>query len=167
MRTKASRICLPAYRNWRTAVAAGLGLACLVLLHQAATPTTLADRFLPHYSASHPDPCHGWDVYAEEHHDPPGCLRATQLREIQRFRGSAGWVATSHADSSAEKLDQLNQRQLEHLERCVLGMQPCPERPLIVVDYNWATRAEREDWFQGGEGVWSRVIVSGSWCWEW
>lgn len=56
-------------------------------------------------------------------------------------------------------VSQQNAGQLDHLERCAMMEHDCPERPLIIVDYQHAESSERDAGSHGGEGVWSRVIV--------
>lgn len=106
-----------------------------------------------------PDACAGWDPHASAAHDPPQCLRARQLRQIQHLR------------VSGFELHNEQKEALERLERCVLGLKTCPERPLIVSDY-WYIFVRKSS--TSGEAIWMDPVVSceggegeEQWQWQW
>lgn len=92
-----------------------------------------------------PDACAGWNPHASEEHDPPGCLRAKQLRQIQAMR------------ASDLKLEDVQTAALEQLERCALGVKQCPERPLVISDFWYFYTRKRSS---SGEAIWLDPVVS-------
>ncbi|CAK9779458.1 hypothetical protein CC85DRAFT_294318 [Cutaneotrichosporon oleaginosum] len=93
------------------------------------------------------DACAAWHPGAE---DPPDCLRAKQFREFQEF----------HASGAGAQFETHNRRALLAAERCALGITTCPERPLILIDYHYWWRSNRDMWGPG-ETVWGWTAIDG------
>lgn len=110
-----------------------------------STPGSTYGRLQGLLGKTKPDACAGWDPHASEEHDPPQCLRAKQLRQIQALR------------VSGFELHNEQKEALERLERCVLGIKRCPERPLIISDY-WYIFVRKSS--TSGEAIWMDPVVS-------
>ncbi|KAL7424015.1 hypothetical protein Q5752_001600 [Cryptotrichosporon argae] len=90
--------------------------------------------------------CDGWDPATTAAHDPPGCLRARQYRQIQ------AWYADPKWPHEAETY-----RAVRQLERCVLGLKVCPTRPLIASSWWYTFRGMRGG--VSGEEYWMSEVV--------
>lgn len=113
--------------------------------YPVATTSSTYSRLQGLLGKTKPDACAGWDPHASEENDPPGCLRARQLRQIQKLR------------VSGLKLQHEQEEALEKLERCVLGLVNCPERPLIISDF-WYFFTRKQS--TSGEAIWLDPVVS-------
>ncbi|WOO84825.1 Alpha-1,6-mannosylglycoprotein 6-beta-N-acetylglucosaminyltransferase A [Vanrija pseudolonga] len=126
------------------------GLVLLVPLFGVTNP--VAGWAVPTGWAS--DACAGWDPHAAPELDPPQCLRARQFRQLQAFRAAEGteWQL-GNGDMRARSA-------LDRLERCVLGLIACPERPLVLGDM-WYIFVKGHS--ESGEAVWlGDVVCAGS-----
>ncbi|CAK9785868.1 unnamed protein product [Cutaneotrichosporon oleaginosum] len=156
---------LPASPQWHAAPPSGwktrkvvllfialIAIASLILLSQNDVTTAVSNVSVTTSSIFKTDSCKGWDPHAAEELDPPECFRAQQFRQIAQFTATPEYAAL-------KDVGQL--RAINRITNCALGVTACPERPLIVSDYEFIYNPEHKAGVAHGEEVWVSSLVEG------